>query len=329
MSSVYQDWNAITHQTKNVLIHRFQYNTVKYNSQTLTQTPLPAPQNQDLHRVRDPIWVIVLIEDSLYQRGYRWIIPDNVAERMREVFSYGTATINDVFQRVTSHGLGSPSTHYLITLSGRPLNDINATIFEANKKRNIEMVKEDKGLHLMLRPIRWQAQRDDHINPPNDTTSQNNENNGAVRLRGSGDNPPTSMETRPGECIGCGTRATAGGQCLDCGAPVEPLDQTFHYDFGWKLGPRLQNTMTIANNPSPMATESMVSRLLASLTGILKPPHSPRATELLNEALLKLRANQVTRLVNLSMPAVLALNALSGGDDGSAIACGDGTRAGW
>ncbi|EOD40238.1 hypothetical protein EMIHUDRAFT_251256 [Emiliania huxleyi CCMP1516] len=33
--------------------------------------------------------------------------------------------------------------------------------------------------------------------------------------------------------------------------------------------------------------------------------------------------------VNLSMPAVLALNALSGGDDGSAIACGDGTRAGW
>ena len=42
-----------------------------------------------------------------------------------------------------------------------------------------------------------------------------------------------------GECIGCSAVGVAGGQCLSCGAPVEPWDGSFHYDFGWVDGPRV------------------------------------------------------------------------------------------
>lgn len=42
-----------------------------------------------------------------------------------------------------------------------------------------------------------------------------------------------------GECIGCGVGGAAGHQCLSCGAPVEPWDGSYHYDFGWVDGPRL------------------------------------------------------------------------------------------
>jgi len=42
-----------------------------------------------------------------------------------------------------------------------------------------------------------------------------------------------------GECIGCEAVGVAGGQCLSCGAPVEPWDGSFHYDFGWVDGPRV------------------------------------------------------------------------------------------
>jgi hypothetical protein len=42
-----------------------------------------------------------------------------------------------------------------------------------------------------------------------------------------------------GECIGCGAVGVAGGQCLSCGAPVEPWDSSFHYSFGWVDGPRV------------------------------------------------------------------------------------------
>ena len=41
-----------------------------------------------------------------------------------------------------------------------------------------------------------------------------------------------------GVCIGCGVVGVAGGGCLSCGAPVEPWDGSFHYDFGWVDGPR-------------------------------------------------------------------------------------------
>ena len=41
-----------------------------------------------------------------------------------------------------------------------------------------------------------------------------------------------------GDCIICGAAGVAGGKCLSCGAPVEPWDGSFHYDFGWVDGPR-------------------------------------------------------------------------------------------
>ena len=50
------------------------------------------------------------------------------------------------------------------------------------------------------------------------------------------DGPDASVPD--GECIGCDAVGVAGGQCLSCGAPVEPWDGSFHYDFGWVDGPR-------------------------------------------------------------------------------------------
>ena len=46
------------------------------------------------------------------------------------------------------------------------------------------------------------------------------------------------IQGAPGECIGCGAVAAAFSQCLSCGAPVEPNDNSWHYSFGWVEGPR-------------------------------------------------------------------------------------------
>ena len=44
------------------------------------------------------------------------------------------------------------------------------------------------------------------------------------------------IQGAPGECIGCGAVAAAFSQCLSCGAPVEPNDNSWHYSFGWVDG---------------------------------------------------------------------------------------------
>ena len=46
------------------------------------------------------------------------------------------------------------------------------------------------------------------------------------------------IQGAPGECIGCGAAGAALSQCLSCGAPVEPNDNSWHYSFGWVEGPR-------------------------------------------------------------------------------------------
>ena len=267
-----------------------------------TFPPHPTQQKRDLHLVCDPIWVTVFAEGPLHTRGHQRATENEEGEYIYEVFSYYNATINDVLRRAANHGLGSPSTHSLTTLGGRLLNDRNITLFEANKKRDIEVVKGYEGLHLILRPNHRQAIPDGQRNlPPTDSSQRDEDNKGAVRLRGSGDNSHSSINNTcaPGECLGCGSKSTAGTQCPECGAPVEPLDQSFHYDFGWKPGPRPHTVVSIENNHSPSAKEPLINRLLDSLTGILKPPHSPRATELMREALLKLQGSQITRLINL------------------------------
>ena len=48
------------------------------------------------------------------------------------------------------------------------------------------------------------------------------------------------IQGAPGTCIGCGASGAALGQCLSCGAPVEPVDESWHFDFGWLEGPRLE-----------------------------------------------------------------------------------------
>ena len=42
-----------------------------------------------------------------------------------------------------------------------------------------------------------------------------------------------------GVCLGCDAAdVVAFSQCLSCGAPVEPADGSWHYDFGWVEGAR-------------------------------------------------------------------------------------------
>ena len=41
-----------------------------------------------------------------------------------------------------------------------------------------------------------------------------------------------------GWCLACGQVGAAGGACQVCGGPVEPADQTSHYQHGWVPGPR-------------------------------------------------------------------------------------------
>ena len=41
-----------------------------------------------------------------------------------------------------------------------------------------------------------------------------------------------------GWCLACGQMGAAGGACRVCGGPVEPADQTLHYQYGWMPGPR-------------------------------------------------------------------------------------------
>ena len=41
-----------------------------------------------------------------------------------------------------------------------------------------------------------------------------------------------------GECLACGNAGVPGTGCLGCGGPIEPKDDSFHYQFGWHDGPR-------------------------------------------------------------------------------------------
>ena len=41
-----------------------------------------------------------------------------------------------------------------------------------------------------------------------------------------------------GTCKCCGSVQDPFSQCLDCGGPVEPDDGSYHYHFGWQLGPQ-------------------------------------------------------------------------------------------
>lgn len=112
-----------------------------------------------------------------------------------------------------------------------------------------------------------------------------------------------------GECIGCGARASSGTQCLECGAPVEPLDQSYYYNFGWRLGPRPdQSGPTHPNAPeSPFVGSNnvgfikcLVSQLISALGGIFSNPLSIRTRTIFKLALESLDAGHLNRLLSRS-----------------------------
>ena len=54
----------------------------------------------------------------------------------------------------------------------------------------------------------------------------------------SGEYQPLRDGPDNGWCLACGQTGAAGGACRVCGGPVEPADQTLHYQYGWVPGPR-------------------------------------------------------------------------------------------
>ena len=109
-----------------------------------------------------------------------------------------------------------------------------------------------------------------------------------------------------GECMGCGMKGTAGNQCENCGAPIEPSDNTFHFQFGWHHTPRPEPSRTNMNvdtndhnTPFSPPKDILVTKLLSSLTSILSPPHAPRTIIILKEALMKTNTEKITHLLNL------------------------------
>ena len=49
-----------------------------------------------------------------------------------------------------------------------------------------------------------------------------------------------AYEPDDGVCLGCGLGGAALSQCESCGAPVEPVDGSWHFSFGWLEGPRCE-----------------------------------------------------------------------------------------
>ena len=70
----------------------------------------------------------------------------------------------------------------------------------------------------------------------------------------------TIAASMDGACLGCGSRGPSGQQCLECGGPIEPEDQSFHFQFGWIEGPRPDSPITGPLHPA--------------LAGPFAPPHA-------------------------------------------------------
>ena len=50
--------------------------------------------------------------------------------------------------------------------------------------------------------------------------------------------PDDNQSQLTGSCLGCGDKGKALDQRLTCGGPVEPDDNSSHYQSGWHDGPR-------------------------------------------------------------------------------------------
>eukprot|EP00966_Prymnesium_polylepis_P277919 6421173-Prymnesium_polylepis.1 len=73
-----------------------------------------------------------------------------LARRGREMqqFAYYDAKVGDVFfNMIKELGMGSDTTHYLRTCTGRRLLDTRQTLYQANGERAIEEVRERDGLY--------------------------------------------------------------------------------------------------------------------------------------------------------------------------------------
>ena len=118
-------------------------------------------------------------ECYLHRQDLKALVPTDESTSATSLFSYDQDTIRNVFTMITQAGLGCPRTHYLTTLSGRPLHNLQQTILAANRYRSIERVKEDKGLRLIIKPA--------PTLPSAPALSQDtDEDEKPIRLRGSG-----------------------------------------------------------------------------------------------------------------------------------------------
>ena len=63
-----------------------------------------------------------------------------------------------------------------------------------------------------------------------------------------------------GACITCGVPDAAGNWCNVCGGPVEPNDQSYHYQHGWRDGPRAADHSAVAR-PAGDTKEPLASHI--------------------------------------------------------------------
>ena len=68
----------------------------------------------------------------------------------------------------------------------------------------------------------------------------------------------------PGACIACGVPDAAGTGCNVCGGPVEPNDQSYHYQHGWRD--------SAVAGPAGDTKEPLASRIKDSEAGELTVP---------------------------------------------------------
>ena len=115
------------------------------------------------------------------------------------------------------------------------------------------------------------------------------------------------VPTTDGQCLACSRKGVSGQQCPECGGPIEPIDQSFHYQDGWRQGPRPQGLQLdfIPANFAKMhenLANTLIAQILHNLEGILSPPYSAPTKAIIDTSLRRLDNGHLTRMTKQEHP---------------------------
>ena len=252
-----------------------------------------------------------------------------------------------IFKRfIERRGLGTSESHLLATMGGRTLQDLNKTIQEANYNRDIAWIFKRGGLYLELRRkqairVRGSGDNSENKNAPINHNPSTNDARDEGQLfalmnwecpecfmhiwaphhprschRCGLILPPgndmalsfTPAAPIDGHCVACGKAGTRGGQCDECGGPIEPDDQSCHYHNGWRHGPRppgshLDIIPANLGNAHENIANDHIAQIIFGLEGILAPPYSTATKSIIEGALKRLDNNHIFRIKRQQHPA--------------------------